>query len=44
LIGELNEAGQEPFKANDVLRDWLIVHGSLPFLYLDEASETDGNA
>ena len=44
LIREMNEAGQEPFKVNDVVKDWLIGHGRLRHQQLEEDSETDGSA
>lgn len=44
LIREMNEAGQEPFGVNDVVKDWLIGRGRLPTDDLDEDTETRGNA
>ena len=44
LIREMNEAGQEPFGVNEVVKDWLVGHGKIPVLPIDEETETKGNA
>lgn len=44
LIREMNEAGQEPFGVNEVVKDWLIGRGRLSFEDIDEDTETKGNA
>jgi hypothetical protein len=44
LIREMNEAGQQPFGINEVVKDWLIGRGRLPFEDIDEDTETKGNA
>ena len=44
LIREMNEAGQQPFGVNEVVKDWLIGSGRLPIDDLDEDTETKGNA
>ena len=44
LIRDMNEAGQKPFKVNDVVKDWLISHGRLRHQQLEEDGETDGSA
>jgi len=44
LIREMNAAGQEPFGANEVVKDWLIGQGRLGIVDLDEDSETKGSA
>jgi hypothetical protein len=40
----MNEAGQEPFGVNEVVKDWLIGRGGLSFEEIDEDTETKGNA
>src|SRR5690606_19402981 len=42
LIRDMNEAGQETFRVNDALRDWLVAHGQLPIDAMDEDTETKG--
>ena len=42
LIREMNEASQQPFGANEVVKDWLIGRGRLPIEDFDEDSETKG--
>ena len=44
LIREMNEAGQQPFDVNEIVKDWLIGRGFLPVADLDEDTETKGNA
>ena len=40
----MNEAGQEPFGVNEVIKDWLIGCGRFCFEDIDEDTETKGNA
>ena len=41
----MNErTGQQPFKVHNIVKDWLIAQGRLPFDWLDEDTETDGSA
>ena len=44
LIREMNEASQRPFGVNEVVKDWLIGRGRLPFEDIDGDTETKGNA
>ena len=40
----MNRAEPVEITRNEVVRDWLIAHGRLPVVELDEGSETKGNA
>lgn len=44
LIREMNNAGQEPFGVNEVVKDWLVGQGQIPVLPIDEETETKGSA
>jgi hypothetical protein len=44
LIREMNETGQQPYNVNEIVKDWLIGRGHLPFEDIAEDTETKGNA